>query len=629
MSGRYTPQFLDEIRSRLSVSQVVGRKVALKKKGREWAGLSPFKTEKTPSFFVNDQKGFYHCFASGEHGDIFSFLIKTEGVSFSEAVERLAGEAGVPLPKRDAVQEEVYRKRLTLYDVMEAAANFFESQLQSSIGADAREYLAQRGLNPNTLSEFRFGYAPTIRTALKSSLIDKGFSESQLLECGLLIKPENGEAPYDRFRDRVMIPIHDHRGRVIAFGGRAIRKEVIPKYLNSPETPLFIKGQTVFNFHRARQTAFEKDDVIIVEGYLDAVAIYQAGIKNVVASLGTALTEAQINSLWQLASSPTICFDGDRAGRDAAYKATHKILPLLRPEKSFRFAFMVGAKDPDELIKSSGLAAFSKIIAAAVPLHDALWQAETDMADARTPERKAAFERQIYKLVNGIEDAAVRKQYINTYRLRLSKYFWEKSDNKKKSSQTFALPVPDGLAIEQIILGMSVEYPELFDNYHERFLGLPFCERHRLFLNALVDVLVTLKDRPIAAIYENIDPAFFAVLDKVHGNENLERGLKYGHNLRARCPVLRLEPNLAFVERLFLLMIAKLELRVERDELEQRYQTIARDAPDETWDALDRWGRDLSVKVEALMAEEAEIAALELEMDRSFHPQRHYQKQAA
>ena len=300
----FSATFLDDLRSRVSVSDIVGRKVKLKKSGREWKGLSPFNKERTPSFYVNDQKGFYHDFSSGKHGDVFTFLMETEGLTFPEAVERIAETAGVTLPTVSRETEAFLERRKSLYDILELATGFFEASLASRVGATARGYLSDRGVLPATQREFRIGYAPAERYALKEFLGDKGVSVADMIEAGLLVSGDDIAVPYDRFRDRVVIPIHDQRGRVIAFGGRTLKSDVQPKYLNSPETPLFQKSHTVFNFHRARATAQKESMLVAVEGYLDAITVYQAGMKNVVALMGTAFTEEQVQSLWRLAPDP-------------------------------------------------------------------------------------------------------------------------------------------------------------------------------------------------------------------------------------------------------------------------------------------------------------------------------------
>src|SRR6202045_116327 len=342
---RFTPQFLDELRARLPVSEVVGRRVKLKRAGREWKGLSPFQQEKSPSFTVNDQKGFYHDFSSGKHGDIISFLMETEGVGFAEAVERLAAMAGVPLPAvtPDAARHEQRRK--TLYDVMELAAKFFADTLASRNGAKARGYLADRAISPAVQLQFRIGYASGERFALKEYLGAQGIPVDDMVEAGLLIGGEDIPVPYDRFRDRVMFPITDFRDRVIAFGGRALEKDVPAKYLNSPETPLFHKGATLYNIASARAAAHKGAALIAVEGYVDVIAMVGAGFDAAVAPLGTALTADRLALLWKTGGEPMLCFDGDDAGRRAAYRAVDLAMPRLKPGKSLKFALLPQGQD--------------------------------------------------------------------------------------------------------------------------------------------------------------------------------------------------------------------------------------------------------------------------------------------
>jgi DNA primase len=408
---RFPPHLLDEIRARLSVSHVVGRKVALKRAGREYKGLSPFKVEKTPSFTVNDQKGFYHCFATGEHGDVFTFLMKTEGLSFPEAVERLADEAGVPMPKLSPREEEREDERERLYRLLEASARFFQSALMSGPGAEARRYLEKRALSQETIATFRLGYAPNDRSALKQHLAKAGFTEQEMIASGMLIGGEDISTPYDRFRHRVTFPITDLRDRVIAFGGRALDPAQPAKYLNSPDTPLFHKGQVLFNAARARGPAHDKSRVIAVEGYMDAISLSQAGFAETVAPLGTALTEEQVKILWRLAPEPVLCFDGDAAGKKAAYRAVETVLPHLKPGFSVRFAFLPGGLDPDDLIRQSGPEAFAAELAKTAALFDVLWAREEQGHDLSTPEQRAAFETRLKALVGAIADATVRAHY--------------------------------------------------------------------------------------------------------------------------------------------------------------------------------------------------------------------------
>jgi DNA primase len=420
---RFTPQFLDELRARLPVSEVVGRRVKLKKAGREFKGLSPFQQEKSPSFTVNDQKGFYHDFSSGKHGDIISFLMETEGVGFAEAVERLAAMAGMALPAAtpDAARHEQRRK--TLHDVMDLAAKFFADTLASRNGAKARGYLGDRAITPATQLQFRLGYAPPDRFALKEHLGAQGISTEDMVEAGLLVSGEDKPVPFDRFRDRVMFPITDVRGRVIAFGGRALEKDVPAKYLNSPETPLFHKGDNLYNLASARQATHNGAPLIVVEGYVDVIAMVTAGFGGAVAPLGTALTENQLALLWKMADEPILCFDGDRAGQKAAYRAADLALPNLLPAKSLRFALLPEGQDPDDLARSGGRAAVEEVIGAARPLVDMLWSREIEGGSFATPERRAALEARINELANGIRDEVLRRYYRQDLAARLQRMF--------------------------------------------------------------------------------------------------------------------------------------------------------------------------------------------------------------
>ncbi|MBI5320840.1 DNA primase [Bradyrhizobium sp.] len=420
---RFTPQFLEEIRARLPVSEVVGKRVRLKKAGKEYKGLSPFQQEKTPSFTVNDQKGFYHDFSSGKHGNIFDFVMETEGVSFPEAVERLASMAGMALPavSPDAARHEQRRK--TLHDVMECAAKFFQDTLASRGGARARGYLADRSLSPATQLQFRLGYAPGERFALKEFLGSQGIPVADMVEAGLLIAGDDIPVPYDRFRDRVVFPITDLRGRVIAFGGRALEKDAQPKYLNSPETPLFHKGDNLYNHAPARQAAHDGAQLIVVEGYVDVIALVAAGFPAAVAPLGTALTENQLALLWRIADEPILCFDGDRAGQKAAWRAADLALPHLKPGKSLRFALLPEGQDPDDLARSGGRAAIEDVLSAARGLADMIWSREIEGGSFATPERRAALEARIGELTNAIRDEVVRRYYRQDLAERLQRAF--------------------------------------------------------------------------------------------------------------------------------------------------------------------------------------------------------------
>lgn len=417
---RFTPEFLDELKSRLTPSGVIGRYVKLRKQGHEWAGLSPFTKEKTPSFFVNDQKGFYHCFSSGKHGDVIGFLVDTQGLTFPEAVARLAEEAGVPLPASEPEEAERGRRRKSLSEACAAAVAFYAQKLHAPEGRAAAAYLAGRGVGAEAIAAFRLGYSPASRTALKETLLSQGFSEGTLLEAGLVIKPDDGGASYDRFRGRLMFPILSATGQPIAFGGRALEKDAKPKYLNSPETTLFHKGDVLYNFGAARKAALEKGAPFIVcEGYMDVIALAGAGFPTAVAPLGTALGETQLSLLWRHGDEPVICLDGDSAGVAAAYRTIDRALPLLTPGKSLSFVFLPDNQDPDDLIRAGGRAAFGAALKDAAPLADVLWRREVEARPLDTPERRAALRAHLRELVKSIADKDVRSAYGAEFAARL------------------------------------------------------------------------------------------------------------------------------------------------------------------------------------------------------------------
>lgn len=424
---RFTPQFLDELKARLPVSEVVGKRVKLVRSGREFKGLSPFNKEKTASFFVNDQKQAWFDFSSGKNGSIFDFVMQTEGVTFPEAVERLANLAGVALPKVSREDEARDARRKTLHEVMELAAKYFSATLASRTGAKARGYLADRGIDAAAQLKFRLGYASGERFALKEHLGSQGVPVEDMVEAGLLIAGDDIPVPYDRFRDRVMFPIADLRGRVIAFGGRALEKDAAAKYLNSPETPLFHKGGTLYNIAAARQAAHDGgpkgEAVIAVEGYVDVIAMVMAGFPATVAPLGTALTEDQLALLWKMADEPVLCFDGDGAGLRAAFRAVELAMPRLVPGKSLRFALLPQGQDPDDLARAGGREAVAEVIAAARPLAQMLWARETEGHRFDTPERRAALEARLNAVTAAIADESVRKYYRQECNARLAQFF--------------------------------------------------------------------------------------------------------------------------------------------------------------------------------------------------------------
>lgn len=416
-----SPQFLDEVRTRTSLSTLVGRTVKLQRAGREWKACCPFHKEKTPSFYVNDEKGFWHCFGCGAHGDAIRWLTDARGLPFIDAVKELADAAGMEVPAADPRAQARAQRAAGLYDVTEAAARWFVEQLEGVEGTAAREYLQQRGISEETRKKFGFGFAPDARGRLRTAL--KAFGIDKLIEAGLLIQPEDADRePYDRFRGRLTFPIRDARGRCIAFSARILGAGE-PKYLNSPETPLFDKGRTLFNLDNASPASRAADRVIVVEGQMDVIALDQAGFGEAVAPLGTALTEGQLERLWRLVPSPALCFDGDAAGQKAAMRAALRALPLLGPEKSLSFIVLPEGLDPDDLIRANGAKAFEKEIANKIPLDQFIWNFEYSSADFDTPEGRAAFGRRLREYARSIRDTDISTQYLAVYTQRLNDLF--------------------------------------------------------------------------------------------------------------------------------------------------------------------------------------------------------------
>ena len=411
----FPPGFLDELRGRIPLSGLVGRRVNLVRRGREFAGLCPFHNEKTPSFYVVEDKNFFHCFGCGAHGDAIGFVMRADNLDFLEAVEKLAAEAGLAVPQATPEERQKARRQKTLLEILEAAAVFYETRLSSPAGRAARDYLIGRGLNADTIRRFRLGWAPDERSALRRELAGDG-DLPLLVEAGLLHCPAEGE-PFDFFRGRIMFPIGDRAGRVIAFGGRILGHGQ-PKYLNSPDTTVFDKGRVLYGWSAARAAADDRGPVV-VEGYMDVIALHRAGFASAVAPLGTAFGEYQLQELWRLGPEPVLCFDGDAAGQRAATRALRRALPLLRPGHSLRFARLPSGDDPDSLIRRSGGQAFGQILGAALPLSQMLWETELAAAPADTPERRADLDRRLNEAVASIADPVVRNEYRRFVRNRL------------------------------------------------------------------------------------------------------------------------------------------------------------------------------------------------------------------
>jgi DNA primase len=414
-----TPQWLDELRSRVTLSTLIGRTVKITRAGREYKACCPFHNEKTPSFTINDEKGFYHCFGCSAHGDAIRWMTDQRGLSFMDAVKELAAEAGMEVPAPDPRAAKKAEEQASLRDVVQGAADWFTQQLDSSNGAPARDYLTKRGISDDTRRSFGFGLAPDSRSALKEAL--KKFPTAMLVESGMLIAVDDKE-PYDRFRGRLMIPIRDARGRVIAFGGR-ILGDGEPKYLNSPDTPLFDKGRTLYNLDKASPASRQTNRIIVVEGYMDVIALAEAGIADAVAPLGTALTENQLGLIWRMVPVPVLCFDGDAAGQKAAMRAAMRALPLLRPGFSLAFATLPAGQDPDDIVRARGAEGFSALLDEAQPLVERLWAYEVAAGPLATPEERAALKTRLLAHADGIEDADVRHHYREAFRERIDALF--------------------------------------------------------------------------------------------------------------------------------------------------------------------------------------------------------------
>lgn len=501
---KFPQTFIEELKSRLSLSEVVGKSVLLKKHGREYQALCPFHQEKSPSFTVNDEKGFYHCFGCGAHGDQIGFVMQYERLSYPEAVEKLANQAGLSMPvlSREAIEKE--EKQQSLYQVMQACADWFASQLSSASEAViARDYLQSRGLKAETIRQFQLGYAPENRHALVDAMAKQGITQAQLIETGMLIVIEQ-QAPYSRYRRRLMFPILDAKGRVIAFGGRILPGEnstKAAKYVNSPETPLFHKGNQLFNLKQAKIAAARAGQLIIAEGYMDVIALAQAGITHAVAPLGTAITEAQLLQCWKMVDVPVLCLDSDAAGIRAMQRAIDLALPMLQPGKSLLIAQLPKGEDPDSMIRHFGKQAFESAIAQARPLVEMLWQAAMDV-DAKTPEAKAAQEKALFKRIEAIKDATVHQYYrqemqqklrqAQQYSYRARPFFGGKREQAAAKQPLPTMPLLPGDVEEGVgevvgkLLALVAWFPKLLkdSDIENDWMGLPLVQPWQVALHA-------------------------------------------------------------------------------------------------------------------------------------------------
>jgi len=537
---RFSLDFLDEIRARVPISAIVGTRVTFDRKksnvsrGDFWA-CCPFHGEKTASFHCDDRRGRYHCFGCGVSGDHFRFLAELDGLAFKEAVERLADMAGVPMPQQTPEDREREAARASLYDVMEMAAQFFERVLPEE-GAAARQYLRGRRVEADMQRAFRLGYAADSRNRLKEFLVGKSVGKEQLEASGLLVSGEDIPVSYDRFRDRVIFPIEDLRGRVVGFGGRALAADVRAKYLNSPETELFHKGRMLYNAARARracqaQGGMAAKPVIVTEGYMDVIALAGAGFAQAVAPLGTALTEEQLALLWRFSPEPVLCFDGDEAGRKAAYRALERAMPLIKAGVSLQFVLLPDGKDPDDIIREGGAAAFAQLLKQALPLADMLWRRETDNTVFATPESRAALERRLKEAAFTIKDESLRHYYLQDIRERMRNAFrpvftpyarngGARRDDFSDLMQQGKLQVSKGLSQSKLvktgggqiplreaaILAILVNHPGLWHEYFEELAALTFENTNLTELHhAMLDILAEWQPEDGTAMQELLD----------------------------------------------------------------------------------------------------------------------------
>ncbi|MFD0916337.1 DNA primase [Pseudahrensia aquimaris] len=582
---RFPNSFLEDIRDRIPIADVVGRRVTFDRKksnpgkGDFW-GCCPFHGEKTPSFHCENQKGRYHCFGCGASGDHFRFLTELDGLSFPEAVERLADEAGLPMPAVDPQAAQREEKKASLYDVMALAAQFFRDQLQTAAGAKARAYLRDRGLSPAVQNTFGLGYAPNDRSALKSFLASKNVEKDKIEACGLVVFGPDIPVSYDRFRDRIMFPILDTRGRVIAFGGRALSADVPAKYLNSPETILFSKSNVLYNYSQARKACGRDESLIVTEGYMDVIALHAAGFTNAVAPLGTALTENQLELAWRVGKTPILCFDGDEAGYRAACRTLDLAVPKITSERSISFIVLSNSQDPDDFLKAHGKDAFLQAVDNAMPFSDFLIHRRMAEIDWSSPEGKARVEKSIYQDIYSIADKSLVFHLRAYARTRLSAQFYGRTEHlAQKPSGSASEILRQSSRLDSAILGFCVEYPQLLLNYLEDVSRLDFNKpKYNEFAQELNRLLVEFDELSVADIYKRISPVFYDVLAEVHGFEN-PKGVKEdgtipwsqqrGHRLRAFFPALKSDTPFSTVDKTFQFLLKKFsESKFEKELLE-------------------------------------------------------------
>ena len=630
---RFGEGLLDEILRRTDLVQLVGRRVKLDRKGRVFWGLCPFHKEKSPSFKVENERRTYHCFGCGVGGDAFKWLTETEGLSFPEAVQKLAGEAGVELPAWSAEDEARETRKKSLYEIIELGAQFYEEQLHHGrSGEAARRYLQSRGLETAACKRFRLGYAPDASSALKDHLIAKGVALPDMIEAGLVRAAEDARPARDFFHGRVMFPITDPRGRIVAFGGRGLDPDAKPKYINTGETTLFSKGRLLYNFQTARESAFKGAPLIVAEGYMDVIALVEAGFAGAVAPLGTALTEDQLQMLWKVAPEPVLCFDGDEAGLRAAKRASLLALPHLMPGQSLRFVFLPKGEDPDSFIRGQGAEPMRTAVGKAQALSDVLWAGETETRDLSTPERRAGLEADLDRIVKAIRDPKIADYYRRDFSDRVFKTFKQRRGFSEKwrgegrrpsfppgrpgrsgFAGRLAQPAQDNVSAavkqslhvvnalsaaknlnERRLLGLLICSPHLIERYSEALAWLalddPQLDRVR---RELLNLAASGKRLDKAAVENHlVGQGFSALAERLKTHSVLLSDLKGQADDEAR-------------EALWLRTRAQLadpdssgvgELKTRRDQALQRYLD---GGANEAWDELQRLNGEMRASLEA------------------------------
>jgi DNA primase len=530
----FPPAFLEEIRNRLPISGIIGSRIRLIRAGREMKGCCPFHNEKSPSFYVNDDKQFFHCFGCGAHGDVIGFTMRNDRLSFPEAIETLAAQAGLQVPRDTPVEREKFDTEKRLYQLLDRVTAWFEEQLFTPAGREALSYLHGRGLSDDAIRRFRLGYAPNDGQSLLRKMASDGYKLEELVAVGVAKKAEDRNDHYSFFRNRVIFPVGDRRGRTVAFGARVLG-EGEPKYLNSPDHVLFHKGKLLYGLSRARAALGQGQPFIVVEGYMDVIALAEAGYTGAVAPLGTALTEDQIQILWKLLPatehreasrdySPILCFDGDNAGQRAAARAVERALPLLTPAQTMRIVTMAGAKDPDELIRQSGKAAFDALLKQAQPMFDVLWNMALAGRQMRTPEDRGAFKDVLRQRVGMIKDEGLRRLYGEEFKKRIDESFgWkprtttnnnignpqkytgrkdDKGNWKKVAPEPYiasrSLPQKGQRVMERVLLALMINHPFLFDEFGENFARIAFIDStYETLRQRVADILTQTPDAPL------------------------------------------------------------------------------------------------------------------------------------